>query len=188
MTRYPHLTPPVRMFMRMLEESLGNKDHVFLCGSRRFGYHLDSSDTDITVYLPNVGRYPLLLNNKLRKVLWFLKHKIKLIDTGDYDQKLFGIQLFHIEILDIHIRVHHNLNDFMTEKKEHDIIESKITPKEIYEWQSRKLRSIIDHRNIPSGTSFYLELRRKYLDSNSCTDTIRNWFTSLFNKRQERVS
>ena len=188
MDKYPHLTPPVRMFMRMFEESLGNTKHIFLCGSRRFGYHLDSSDTDITVYLSDSTRYPAMMHDKLKKVLWFLNHDIKYMDIGDYDQRLFGIHVFHIEVLDIHIRVHHNLNDFLTEKKEHDIIEKKITPYEIYDWQNRKLQSIITHRYIPSGTSFYLELRRRYLDSTSCTDTIRNWFTSLFNKHQEKVS
>lgn len=187
MNKYPHLTPPVRMFMRMLEESIGNKDHVFLCGSRRFGYHLDSSDTDITVYLSNTGRYPISMSDKLMKILWFLKHDIKHIDTGDYDSKLFGIRLFHIDVLDIHIRVHHNLNDFMLEKKEHDIIERKITAKEIYDWQDKKLKYIISHRTLPSGTSFYLELRRKYLDGTNIVERIGNWFRSLFTK-QERVS
>lgn len=188
MDTYPHLTPPVRMFIRMLEESIGNKDHVFLCGSRRFGYHLDSSDTDITICLPNIGRYPLLKAGELEKVLWFLKHKITHIDTGDYDSKLFGIQLFHIEVLDIHLRVHHDINDFNTEKKEHDIIESKITPKEIYDWQDKKLKYIVSHRTLPSGTSFYLELRRKYLDDTSVTKRTRNWFHSFFANGRKSVN
>ena len=188
MNNYPHLTAPVRLFMKMFTECMEDPSHIFLCGSRRFGYHISSSDTDITIYLPEVaGANSVQVKHELKKRLWFISQNVYLVNTEDYDMKIFGIHLFQIKELEVHIRVHHNLKDYLAEKKEHDLIEKGITPKEILSWQERKLECIVHRKYVPNGTTFYRELCRKYAEdgaTNRYKSRIDQLFRGLFTKKE----
>ena len=122
------------------------ENHIFIHGSRRFGYHLSSSETDVTIYMDTKGPC------ELKEILFLLQDTISLKDLKFHvsnDSSIFlrmikeeylddflpneeGITYFHLPLHKVHIRVYSNLNLFIKEKEELDYIEQNITDKEIW--------------------------------------------------------
>ncbi len=185
---YPHLTAPMRLFMKMATEVMDDPSHIFLCGSRRFGYHISSSDTDITVYLPDTGgANEQQIKSELKKRFWFINYNMYATNSDDYDVKLFNILVFQVKELNLHIRVHRNLHDYLDEYNDHELIEKNITPQEINDWVMKKLECLVNYRYVPNGTSFYTELCRKYANNSvieRAKSIVARFFSSLSTKKE----
>lgn len=130
------------------------ENHLFIHGSRRFGYHLPSSETDVTVYMDTKGPCSIkeilcLLQDtfSLDSIHMYMSNSstlsfrtIKEEYLDDFLPNDDGITYFHLPFHRVHIRVYCNLDLFTKEKEELDYIERNITDKEIW--------SILDNRKI----------------------------------------
>lgn len=130
------------------------ENHLFIHGSRRFGYHLPSSETDVTIFMDTKG--PCVVKEILcllqdtfsldnihmymanTSTLSFRTIKEEYLD--DFLPNDDGITYFHLPLHRVHVRVYCDLDLFIKEKKELEYIEQNITDKEIW--------SILDKRKI----------------------------------------
>ena len=173
-----------------LEMELG-EEAVFLCGSRRFGYHIPDSDMDIAIYYKTISGEKLSTEHLIYLDMFeFIRglhpkgiEKDKLIreDTSiehKRDNENTGAVVFYIPAFDIHLRVHTDMTTFQKEKKIHELMEKRVPVRII---DKIKYYRSNDPSNYPiKGVNIYKSLKEQYVDNDPSLFKRLYWYITSY--------
>jgi len=126
-------------------ELVNPMEHLFVHGSRRFGYHLPESETDITIYMNTGDRCQMHdILNLLQDAFDFRSFQMHMSSwetitlrtvqeeyLDDFLPNDEGVAYFHLPLHRLHIRVYNSLRLFNKEKELLELIDKCISDSDI---------------------------------------------------------
>lgn len=176
--------------LHSLEMELG-EDSVFVCGSHRFGYQIPESDMDIAIYYKTISGEKLSTEHLIYLDIFELirglhpegitKDKLIREDVSiehRYDRESTGAIVFYIPTLDIHLRVHTDMDAFQKEKKIHELMEKRIPVRII---DKIKYYRSNDPSDYPiKGVNIYKSLKEQYVDNDPSLFKRLYWYITSY--------